>query len=45
MREFNPLVKNELMGCTGGKKGEGAQDGNETTEGCLSGGEAIECGR
>lgn len=20
MREFNPLVKNELMGCTGGKK-------------------------
>lgn len=32
MREFNPLVKNELMGCTGWE-GARARDGNEATEG------------
>lgn len=29
VREFNPLVKNELMGCK--RKDERERDGNETT--------------
>ena len=42
VRESNPLVKNELMGCTG----EGESEGWKWNDrGFLSGEEAIECGR
>lgn len=42
MRESNPLVKNELVGCTETGESEGWKSNDR---GFISGKEAIECGR